>query len=352
MALKWLDGFESYGTVVGNNVTIMLGSPRLKYLSDFGGNSNAQIEPGRLGGKSVQVGGVTLETPDFTAQTTWTTGFGFYFENRTVSQQIFLWKDTTTKQCSLSFEMNGELKFFRGDSTGGGTGLATSSGANLRSGSWNYIEVKVTIHNSTGTVDIKVNGVSVLSASGLNNRAGSNNQATRLCLHGSSNGGNNFRFDDWYVCDNQGSDNNTFLGPQKVSMILPTGDHGTNQWAATGAGSTHADRVKENPADSNTTYVSDAVSGDTEEWDYADTPSDLTSIKGIQVNTVFETDSATAFSLKNHVKSGGTSSDDAGAAGTNGTYTQTCFCLEQDPNTSALWTKANLDAALFGVKTV
>jgi hypothetical protein len=349
MALKWLDGFESYGTTNGNNVLVMLGTTRVKYLSDFGGNSNVQVQPGRLGGHSVNVGGVTLETPDFTAQDTWIVGFGFYYENRTVSQELMIWKDSTTKQCSLSFELNGELKFWRGDVA---NGLVSTSGANMRSGRWYYIEIKVKIHNSTGTVDIKINGVSKLSATGLNNRAGANNQATRIALHGSSNGGNNFRYDDWYVCDNQGSNNNDFLGPQKVSTISPTGDHGTNQWTATGTGTTHADRVKELGADSSTTYVSDSTSGDTEEWDYANTPSDLTSIKGILLCTVFETDSGTAFSVKNHINSGGTSSDDSGTAGVNGTYNQTCFLAENDPNTSALWTKTNLDAALFGVKTV
>ena len=138
-------------------------------------------------------------------------------------------------------------------------------------------------------------------------------------------------FDDYYVCDNTGSNNNDFLGPQKVSMILPTGDHGTNQWSATGTGTTHADRVKQNPHDSNTTYVSDSTSGNTEEWDYANTPSDLTSIKGVQVNTVFETDSGSAFSVKNHVNSGGTTSDDAGKAGVNGAYSNLSYCLETDP---------------------
>jgi hypothetical protein len=110
--------------------------------------------------------------------------------------------------------------------------------------------------------------------------------------------------------------------------------------------------VNETPPNGNTSYDSDSTSGHTEEWDYANTGSEISSIKGIQVNSVFETDSASAFSLKNHINSGGTSSDDAGTAGVNGTYNTVGFVAEVDPNTSSLWTKTNLDAALFGVKTV
>jgi hypothetical protein len=134
-------------------------------------------------------------------------------------------------------------------------------------------------------------------------------------------------------------------------MIKPTSDNGTNQWTPN-SGTTHFNRLTEIPEDTNTTYLSDATSGDTEEFGYGSTGSEVTSIKGIQVNTVFETDSATAFSMKNHVKSGATTSDDGGTAGVNGTYNTASYVLETDPNTSALWTKTNVDACLFGVKTV
>ena len=120
-------------------------------------DSNYAVRAGRLGGHSLQVGGnFATQTPDFTAQDTWIVGFGLLFQAITGgsgTQQIFRWQDGATLQCSLSIENNGELKFWRGDSTGGGVLLATSSGAKLRGNVWTYIEVKVKIHNSTGIVD-------------------------------------------------------------------------------------------------------------------------------------------------------------------------------------------------------
>jgi len=344
MALKWIDGFESYGVTNGNSAVGVAS----KYTSSGG---TLTIRAGRLGGHALSLSGSqTLSTPVFAANDTWIVGFAFFYVHvAATEQQIMLFKDGATNQCSLYLLPTGELKFYRSDQ---GSNLGISSGARIRSGVWNYIEVKVKISTTTGTVDIHVNGVSVLSLTSKNTDQGASSQATKIALGASSAGSDQFTFDDYYVCDKSGSNNTTFLGPQKVTTIFPTGDNGTNQYAATGAGTTHADRVKENPYDSSTTYVSDSTSGDTEEWDYANTGSEVTSIKGVQMNTVFETDSASAFSIKNHVNSGGTSSDDAGTAGVNGTYNTSPRLVETDPNTSALWTKTNLDASLFGVKTV
>lgn len=347
MALRWLEGFESLGVTNGNS-SVGLGN---KYNSGSSGDGSFTVRAGRVSGHSVQFGGgAALVTPTFSANDTWIVGFAYKQDSYSISsgngslQEILAWKNGGTIQCSLNVNIGGELLFYRGDQF---SLLGTTSGAHLKTSVWAYIEVKVKVNSSTGTVDIKVNGTSVLSLTGQN--TGSTNP-DRIAFLGNLNSTDHGYFDDIYVCDNTGSNNTTFLGPQKVTAIFPTGDHGTNQWSATGAGSTHADRVKENPHDSSTTYLSDASSGDTEEFDYANTGSEITSVKGVQVNTVFETDSGAAFSVKNHVNSGGTSSDDAGTAGTNGTYTTAARLVEVDPNTSALWTKTNLDASLFGIK--
>lgn len=340
--LRWIDGFESYDTTNGNTTSIITG----KYTSSGG---TITVRAGRLGGHGISLSGSqTLRTPVFTANDTWIVGFGFYYTHIASEQQIMLFKDGTTNQCSLYLTINGELRFYRGDQ---GSNLGTSTGARIRAGVWNYIEVKVKINTTTGTVDIKVNNASVLSLTSKNTDSASTSQATNIALGTSTSGSDIFTFDDFYVCDKSGSNNNTFLTPQKVTTLLPTGDNGTNQYTPS-SGANHYDRVNETPPNGNTTYVSDSTSGHIEEWNYADTGSEVTSIKGVQVNTVFETDSASAFSIKNHINSGGTSSDDAGTAGVNGTYNTPAFLAELDPNTSALWTKTNLDAALFGVKTV
>lgn len=341
--LQWIDGFESYGVTNGNTAVGALN----KYTNSLG---TLTVRAGRLAGHSLSGNSsVVLTTPAFSANDTWIVGFAYYYIKMTnIEEPIYQLIDGTTVQCSLFLDPNGELRIYRGSQS---TSLGFTTGAHLRAGSWNYIEIKIKVHASTGTVDIHINGVSVLSLTAKNTDQHVSSQATAVALCGATSS-NQSTFDDFYVCDKSGSNNNTFLGPQKVTTIFPTGDHGTNQWTAVGTGTTHADRVKENPHDSSTTYLHNTSApppGDVEEWDYANTGSEVTTIKGIQINTVFEADNITPNNIINHANSGGTSSDGSGVAGTNGTYTTASRLIETDPNTSALWTKTNLDAALFGV---
>lgn len=340
--LRWIDGFESYGTTNGNTAVGALN----KYTNSLG---TLTVRAGRLAGHSLSGNSsVVLTTPAFTANDIWFVGFAYYYIKTTnIEEPVFQLIDGSTVQCTVNLQCNGELQARKGS---GGTSLGFTTGARIRAGTWNYIEIKIKVHASAGTVDIKVNGVNVMALTGKNTDQHASAQATAVALCGASSN-NQSTFDDFYVLDNTGSNNNTFLGPQKATMILATGDHGTNQWTPN-SGSNHFDRVNENPHDSSTSYISDLLTGDTEEFDYANTGSEVTAIKGVMVNTVFETDSVVALSVKNHVNSGGTSSDDAGTAGTNGTYKTASFLVETDPNIAALWTKTNLDAALFGVKTL
>lgn len=343
MALLWVDGFDSYGTTPGNAVTGLAN----KY-SSASADSNFTLKAGRLSGNSIQALGGTFFESAFTAAATVIIGFAYKQDRLTNNQEIIEFKDSTSVQCSLQIQSDGEVALWRGASF---ALLGATNGAKIQAGTWNYIEIKVTIHNTAGAVTISVNGSTVLTLTSVNTRQGtSNNQATSVRFTGNLNGTDKSYWDDIYICDTSGSNNNAILGPQKVQMILPSADNGSQQWT-TSSGTVHFSLVNENPHDSSTTYVTDTVSGHVDLWDYADT-SGLANVKGIQQNTVFETDSASAFSINQRCKSSSTTSDATGVAGTNGTFKTTSRVLETDPNTSALWTTTNLNAAQFGVKVV
>ena len=346
MALKWLEGFEAYGVTNGNSTVDFIG----KY-SSVGVASAYQIKAGRIGGKCMWVNTVSsaFETPQFSNQATWTVGFGYKQDGMGGMGDACQIRDASASQIQIDVVVGtaGEIWVFRGASQVNLIGV--TRGANLRPGVWAYIEIQTTINNTTGTVIIRVNGNTVLNLTGQNTRGNSNNFASSVRFTGNATGGSNSYFDDIYICDGSGSNNTTFLGPQKVVAILPSADNGSQQWS-TSSGSTHFSLVNENPPDDSTTYVQDTVSGHVDLWDYANTPSTIANIKGVQVNTVFEDTDATAFSLVERCVSGATTSDASSVAGTNGTFKVAAFVLETDPNTSALWTQSNLDAAQFGVK--
>ena len=346
MAVKFIEGFEAYGTTNGN-APVGLQSKYVNASAD----SAFTVQAGRLGGKSVRTGvGAFFAPPRFGDQGTVVIGFAFYVDTFSAAQQVLVkfWDDTYTfgrnTQITVQVHTDGKLKVYRGSELG--TLLGTTS-TGLTASTWVYIEIKVKIHSSTGTVDIKFDGSSVLSLSSQNTSQTGNAYCQSLVVYGSNNGADHSTFDDLYILDTTGSVNTDFLGPQRVVLLKPSGDVGTNQFM-TSSGSNHYDRVNENPHDSDSTYLEDSTTGHLELFDYDDI-NGISSVSALQINTVAKLTDANQFSVKNSIKSGGTTSDDtAQAVGTD--YQTKARCVETDPNTSAAWTVPNVNAAQFGFK--
>lgn len=104
--------------------------------------------------------------------------------------------------------------------------LATAS-ADLTLQVWNYLEVKIGIHPTAGTFQVKVNGVEILNASGLNTDPNNSGKITSFRLWPT-----NARpyFDDFYVLDTLGTSMNDFLGDVIIETLLPSADGTKNDW--------------------------------------------------------------------------------------------------------------------------
>jgi hypothetical protein len=204
----------------------------------------------------------------------------------------------------------------------------------------------VKCHATAGTVEVRVNGVTKLSLTGVNTKAGADNYHNVVELAAAN--GWIPTYDDWYVCDNSGSLNNNFLGDVQVGLLLPNAAGDAAGWTGSGGGA-HYGYVDENPLDSDTSYVETNQSGAEELWNYQD-PVSCPSVLGVQVNTDCRETDAESFCLKTVIKSGATSS--AGTPeviGSLGYLTQSRVC-QTDPNTGSLWTPATLAAAQFGLQ--
>jgi hypothetical protein len=84
---------------------------------------------------------------------------------------------------------------------------------------WCYIEIKIRCHASAGTIEIHVNGIEVANVSGKNTSSDTSgiNKFAGIKVDRGSNGGNN-QMDDVYVCNEQGTENNDFLGDVQVHI--------------------------------------------------------------------------------------------------------------------------------------
>jgi hypothetical protein len=341
MALLWIEGFEGFGTSVGNtpSPTGIIGR---KYTVDD--ESSWDIETGRLGGYCIQIDSADtyMQSSALTTNATLVIGFAIKFKALAGANEFLNLYDGSTLGINLRMQSSGEIAIYRGSSL-----LDTTSGLGMVANSWYYLELKVLCNDTTGTYELRIGGVDVLSDTGVDTKAGTHTYHDRFRLNNSESSAYSPSFDDLYCLDGSGSSNNDFLGNMRVIAIRPDGDN-TQAWTRS-TGAENYDLVNENICDDDTSYVESAVSATKDLYTYGAVASLADSIKGIQINTVCRETDANSFSLVTVAKLSTTESNSAAAAiGTTDYVTKTRL-METDPDGNA-WTISNIDAAQFGIK--
>jgi hypothetical protein len=339
MALLWIDGFEGYGTSIGNAPSPS-GVCGRRYPITLN-ESLMDIETGRVTGFSIEFNGVSnaLTTPTLTTNDTLIAGVGFRTASSGESYILVFW-DEGTLGMNLRWQPGGEVRLYRGVTT-----IATTSGLNLLLNTWYHFEMKIKCHDTTGEYEIKVNESTVLSATGVDTKAGSNNYHDVARLYSSNTVS---RFDDFYVCDSSGSENNDFLGNCKVVAIYPDGDDTAN-WTTVSPGPNHYEAVDEEIVDDDTSYVEDSTTNTTDLYDFTALPS-LATIKGLQINVdCRETDAAT-FDIEIPIESNSSQYDGSPQTVGSTNWVTRSRIEDTDPDTGNLWTEAGINAAKFGIK--
>ena len=353
MALLWIEGFEGLGTSVDSALPASGDVFARKYANLSGSMSSVYLRAGRLAGYSVQgtynvtayfrtpilpnasmtaIQGLGFK-PNVTGSGAWPVIMRFISSYAYAGLGVNLYYDSASH----------EIKVYMGASTL----LGTSSGANITSAGWSYVETKVTV-GYYGSIEIRVNGSTVYTQINVDTRPGGYNNAYDQFGWEFSGGARPAFYDDWYVCNNAGTSNNDFLGDCKVVAVYPVSDAGANQWTPSG-GSSHNALVADNPANDDTSYLESSTSGQKELWGFG-TLSGLGSIVGVQVNTdVRETD-GTSHSLRTLVSSGATESEDTGQAVGLQAYVTKARVVALNPDNSQPWTVTSLNAAKFGIK--
>lgn len=345
MALLWIEGFEGFGTSVGNAPSPS-GIVGRKYPV-IQNEVSMDLRDGRLGGYSLQFTSAStyMQSPALTTNSTFIIGLSAKFTLSSVDRALFYLYDGATVGMTLLITATGEISIWRG-----GTALGTTSGLGLISGAWYYIEFKVVCGNSpNGSYEVRVGGVNVLDDTGLDTQAGTHAYHDRFRLNNSVTDPLYPYFDDLYCLDGSGASNNDFLGNMRVADIRPNSDTAAKAWTRS-AGSDNYALANEVVIDDDTTYIESGVSTTKDLYDYESVLGLGDSVKGIQINTVCRETDANSFSLITVVKSDVDESDDsAQAIGTTSYVTKTRL-VETDPHTSNAWTLAGLNAAQFGIK--
>lgn len=227
------------------------------------------------------------------------------------------------------------------------TVLASSAAGVITASGYCYLELKAVINDSTGTYEVRINGANVLSASGADTRNGGTGVVTVVAIKFARTGQ---IFDDLYICDSAGSDNNDFLGDRRVDAYYPNGNGNSSQMVGSDADSTdNYLLVDESAPNDDTDYVQSDVVGNKDTYSFQNMAHTPASISGVMIVMNAKKDDAGSRSICSVTRSGGTDYD-ASTHALSTSYTYYKDIRESDPATSTAWTQSGFNNAEHGPK--
>lgn len=364
MALLFMDSFDHYATADitekwtqiptgnGNNYNPTIGA--------YGRNSSQGLRSDKTLTSSTYLGlGVAITVAPsgdtciigtavrYNGFSDFYTGTGFS-ENYSSPPYLFYVWNVNEPQFAVRPNTDGTLSVFRVASNGTGTLLGTTS-VSLQANVFAYVEVKVKISDSVGTVDVRINGVSALSLTGQDTQGGTSAAWTSVRMGFTSTTTTRYYvdFDDFVLMDGSGSYNNDFIGDVTISVLKPNGAGNSTDWTPS-AGSNYQ-CVDEALVNDDTDYVSSSTLNAKDLYAMEDCAVGA-DIRAIQVVTAMRKGTEGPGKIKHVVRSNSTDYDSSemSLGGTAYSFNRTIW--ETDPATAAQWTESGWNAAQVGVK--
>lgn len=330
MALIFCDGFDHYATADG-----------LKKWNQFGTGVSIQSTLGRRGGGCVQFSTNTRFIQKTLPSNYATLILGFAYNPNAGTGDVMWIMDGGTTHLVLNLNASFGLTVLRS-----GTTLGSSANGVVATSGFTHIEFKCTISDSVGTIDINVNGASVLSLSSQDTRNGGNATCNGFYFRSTAGG---CQVDDVVALDNSGSSpTNAMLGDVRIDTIYPNADGNYSQFTCS-TGSSHYQLVDETTPNT-TDYNDGGTVGDRDSYAMGNlTTLASQTVYGVHVNLAINKDDAGSKSAAPFVRSGSTNTDGTSTAlGTSQVYVSQMF--ELDPNTGTAWTESTVNSMEAGCK--
>jgi hypothetical protein len=328
MALLFMDGFNHYAT--GNILS--------KYT-----NSNAAIGAVGRNGNGMAFYGEDYSTTKGLSGAYPTIFIGFAIK----ISALQAWNNNSLLSFYEGVTKHIDMRMQEGDTgrltiTRNGTILGTTTDQILFVNEFAHIQIKIYIHDSAGTVDMLVNGVSVLSLTNQDTRNGGAAGIIDKIIFGGPKNTNMYISDLWI-------DDSEFLGDCKVETLFPSAAGDTTAWTPS-AGDNYA-AVDEAAPDSDTTYVSSLTADQVDSYTMGDLVTTAGVVKGVQVLAYARKDDAGSRNIAIVARPAAT--DRVGSTQVLGdSYTYLTQLWELNPEDSEAWEIADINGAKFGVKMV
>ena len=357
MTLLWCEGFDHYGVTEGN----MTDGPWAQ-VDSLHSLSTAVVRTGTHSMLRGQLGGSGSGDKWFrrvfgAAKTTVGVGQALYAVSLPVANDIHILMSFTdaanADQVTIILQTTGAIAVKRGSRTG--ATLATST-VLVTAAAWNHLEVKVTIDDSAGAVEVRLNNVTIIDISGVDTKQTSNAETSQVRWGVHSNALTPLMYlDDLFAWDTAGSYNNDFIGDHQVLALWPDADTAQTDWTRN-TGSTDFSAIDDADPDDDTTYVEATASAEISEFDLDDLPSTVSAIAAVQLTgRMKKTDAGGAMVQQGLLSSDvGSPAAPAEFSGSDRnittTYTYWPDISEQDPATGAAWTRTALNAAKYKIE--
>jgi hypothetical protein len=352
--LVWAEGFDHYGTTPNGGRDAMLAGA---WAAFAWANGNAPVisnEQARTGTYSLKINYNSLATSGVEARRVLGTahivigcGLGIYFNSLpNINKEHGLEFRNNANNCIAFFAVQSDGAI--GCYVGSSRTLIASSDPVISASSWQHIECKIVCDTVVGEIEVRVNGNTVLHLTDQNLGSLGATQIVFGMPDQDSGGGLIYYLDDIVTWNDDGDDNNDFLGPQRVYTFFADADTAVEDWTVNGAANGF-EAIDDVPPDGDTSYLLGALEGDQSEFELPDLPPETALIAGVFVPVMGRLeDAGTGEVTVSLISNGEVDAGDPITLTTAYTYWGTVF--ERDPNTNAPWTRAALEDALVRIE--
>lgn len=258
----------------------------------------------------------------------------------------FIFTDiANVEQVTVRILTTGDISAYRGTPETGIL-LGTTSVPCVIANAYTHLEMKVTISDTVGVVEVRANGSTVLNLTNQDTKNTANTTTNQMLFSHSQNGAapasQAYHIKDFVIWNDAGSVNNDFMGTVSVVTLVPDADTSLGGWLPS-TGSTGWPILDNAPPLDDAAYVAADVP-ETAVFTLTNLPDDVTSVRGLV--TMFRGRKVDGGDGNIQISMVSAAAEDAGTDHAITTaYTYWSDVNEIDPNTSAPWTPVSLNAA-------
>jgi hypothetical protein len=346
MTLLFYDGFDHYSTAE-------LGD---KYLSATG-NITVNATEGRRGTGCYQVTDSFavdyIIAPISGAKTTYIVGFalkvtnwgGHDMANHRYAMTPQFISDSGTE---LALRLNDDKKFevIRGPAIAPPSAILATGTQVIQTNKWYYIEIKYFANDTTGTAEVRINNLVDIDFTG--DTVGTSDQINRIDIGNSGGWSMAYYLDDFYICDDLGTEANDFLGDVKVETEFPTGAGANTQWTPTAGANWQC--VDESTPNDDTDYVHTNISGYYDTYEFGNLTTISGEVFGVQINMYGKKPDAGTKYIRSAVRPT-TTEYDGNLHSLGDSYGYFIDLYTTNPETTSGWTISEVNSGEFGIKS-